>query len=275
MKKKDIEDIEIRLLFEAIYQRYGHDFRDYANVSIKRRVRGALKISDCKTITEITQKVLVDENFFQWFLFHFSITVTEWFRDPLFFKALREKVIPYLKTFPFIKIWHAGCATGEEAYSLAILLKEEGLYDRATIFATDFNDDSLAKASRGIYPVKDIKDASDSYRQTGGAHSLTGYFHAKYDSLIVDKSLKENITFANYNLVTDGVFGEMHLILCRNVLIYFDKSLQNRVLSLFSESLLYKGFLSLGSKESLKFSKVRDQFDNFDNEQKIFQKKQG
>jgi chemotaxis protein methyltransferase CheR len=275
MKEKDIEDIEIRRLFEAIYQRYGHDFRDYANASIKRRVRVALKTSDCKTIIEITQKVLADETFFQWFLFHFSITVTEWFRDPLFFKALREKVIPYLKTFPFIKIWHAGCATGEEAYSLAILLKEEGLYDRATIFATDFNDDALAKAIRGIYPIKDIKAASKSYRQTGGTHSLTGYFHAKYDSLIVDKSLKENITFANYNLVTDGVFGEMHLILCRNVLIYFDKSLQNRVLSLFSESLLYRGFLGLGSKESLKFTKVRDQFDNFDNEQKIFQRTQG
>jgi chemotaxis protein methyltransferase CheR len=275
MKEKDIEDIEIRLLFEAIYQRYGHDFRDYANAFIKRRVRVVLETSDCKTITEITQKVLVDETFFQWFLFHFSITVTEWFRDPLFFNALREKVIPYLKTFPFIKIWHAGCATGEEAYSLAILLKEEGLYDRATIFATDFNDDALAKASRGIYPVKDIKAASKCYRQTGGAHSLTGYFHAKYDSLIVDKSLKENITFANFNLVTDGVFGEMHLILCRNVLIYFDKSLQNRVLSLFSESLLYRGFLGLGSKESLKFTKVRDQFDNFDNEQKIFQRTQG
>lgn len=151
-------------------------------------------------------------------------------------------------------------------------MKEEGLYDRATIFATDFNDDSLAKARKGIYPVKDIKDAVGDYQKTGGTYSLTRYFHAKYDSLIVDKSLRENITFANFNLVTDGVFGEMHLILCRNVLIYFDKSLQNRVLTLFNESLLYTGFLSLGSKESLEFSKIRDQFKDFDKKEKIYQK---
>lgn len=272
MNKYDIEEIEINLLLEAIYQRYGHDFREYAKASIKRRVNNAIQKSDCKTIIEVIQKLLVDESFFQWFLTHFSITVTEWFRDPLFYKALREKVIPYLKTYPFVKIWHAGCATGEEVYSLAILLKEEGLYDKTTIYATDFNDDSLAKAKKGVFPMSDISSTVADYKKTGGTHSFAGYFHAKYDSLIIDKSLKDNITFANYNLVTDGVFGEMHLILCRNVLIYFDKSLQNKVLSRFDESLNSKGFLALGSKESLQFSSVMDKFDGVDNSEKIYQK---
>lgn len=272
MKKCDIEEIEINLLLEAIYQRYGHDFREYAKVSIKRRVKDALQKSDCKTIIEVIQKLLVDEVFFQWFLTHFSITVTEWFRDPLFYKALREKVIPHLKTYPFIKIWHAGCATGEEVYSLAILLKEEDLYDRTTIYATDFNDDSLAKAKKGVFPMSDISSTVADYKKTEGTHSLTGYFHARYDSLIINKSLKENITFANYNLVTDGVFGEMHLILCRNVLIYFDKSLQNKVLSRFYESLNHKGFLALGSKESLQFSSIMDKFNDFDKNEKIYRK---
>ena len=273
MNEIEIEEIEINLLLEAIYQRYGHDFREYARASITRRVKAALQKSDCKTLIDVIQKLLIDEQFFQWFLTHFSVTVTEWFRDPLFYKTLREKVIPYLKTFPFIKIWHAGCATGEEFYSLAILLKEEGLYDRATIYATDFNDDSLTKAKKGIFPLHDISMTVGDYQKTGGTHSLTGYFHAKYDSLIIDKSLKKNITFANYNLVTDGVFGEMHLILCRNVLIYFDKSLQNKVLSRFSESLHTNGFLALGSKESLKFSTIHEQFNEFDKKEKIYQKR--
>jgi chemotaxis protein methyltransferase CheR len=272
MNKDDIENIEINLLLEAIYQRYGHDFRAYARVSIKRRVRDALLKSDCLTVMDLIQKILVEESFFKWLLSHFSITVTDWFRDPLFYRALRKKVIPYLKTFPFVKIWHAGCATGEEAYSLAILLKEEGLYDKATIFVTDFNDDSLATAKKGIYPLSDITAAAGDYQQTGGTHSLNEYFYAKYDSLIVNKSLKKNITFANYNLVTDGVFGEMHLILCRNVLIYFDKSLQNKVLTRFYESLHYTGFIALGSKESLDFSTVRDHFKDFNKEEKIYQK---
>jgi len=272
MKKSDIEDIEINLLLEAIYQRYGHDFRHYARASINRRVRAAVQNSDCGKITEVIQKLLVDESFFQGFLAHFSITVTEWFRDPEFYRSLREKIFPILATYPFIKIWHAGCATGEEVYSLSIVLKEEGLYDRCTIFATDFNDDALEKAKKGIYSIEDIQKATPNYQRTKGNGSLSKYVHAKYNSAIVDSSLKENITFANYNLVTDGVFGEMHLILCRNVLIYFDKFLQNRVLRLFNDSLFHKGFLCLGSKESLEFSEIRAHYRDVDKKAKIYQK---
>jgi len=177
-----------------------------------------------------------------------------------------------LKTFPFIKIWNAGCATGEEAYSFAIILKEAGLYNKATVFATDFNDDALGKAKQGIFPLKDIKTAIQKYQKTGGNISFTKYVHAKYDSAIVESSLKKNITFANHNLTTDSVFGEMHLISCRNVLIYFEKPLKNRVFKLFHDSLIYKGFLCLGNQESLEFSEIQDHYKIVDREQKIYQK---
>jgi chemotaxis protein methyltransferase CheR len=272
VKKNEIEDIEIHLLLEAIFQRYGHDFRNYAQSTIKRRIHMILQKSDCKNIMAMTEKALHDESFFQWILTHFSITVTEWFRAPLFYKGLREKVLPYLKTFPFIKLWHAGCATGEEAFSLAIVLKEEGLYDKATVFATDFNDDALRKAKQGIFSAEDVKAASLKYQETGGNKSFSEYVHTKYDSAIVDSTLRKNITFANHNLATDSVFGEMHLILCRNVLIYFDKALKNRVFKLFHDSLIYKGFLCLGDQESLEFSEMKDQYKIVDREQKIYQK---
>jgi len=272
MKKSEIDAIEINLLLDAIYQRYSHDFRQYSKSTMKRRVQDALQKSDCGNLTEMIQKLLFDESFFRWLLWHFSITVTEWFRDPLFYRTLREKVVPYLKTFPFFKIWHAGCATGEEVYSLAIVLKEEGIYDRATIFATDFNDDALAKARKGIYPVKDIQEAASKYQKAGGTGSLSEVLHAQRNSAIVAQALKENITFANYNLVTDSVFGEMHLILCRNVLIYFDRALQNQTHHLFNDSQIYKGFLCLGNKESLDFSDVRSYYKTIDKKQKIYRK---
>lgn len=272
MKKKDIESIEMNLFLEAIFQRYGYDFRLYAKQTMKRRVQDALLKSDCNNLTEMTQKLLYDEYFFQWLLGHFSITVTEWFRDPLFYRTLREKVVPYLKTFPFFKIWHAGCATGEEVYSLAILLKEEGLYDRATIFATDFNEDALAQAKKGIYPVKEIQKATASYQKAGGTGSLSEFLHAQHNSAIVAQDLKKNITFANHNLATDSVFGEMHLILCRNVLIYFDKALQKSVYHLFKDSQIYKGFLCLGSKESLDFSDIISYYKTVDKKHKIYQR---
>ncbi len=269
---KPIEEIEINLVLEAIYQRYGHDFREYSRSSIKRRLQLALQNADCENLAQMIEKVLYDESFFQWLLAHFSITVTEWFRDPLFFKSMKKEVIPYLKTFPFIKIWHAGCATGEEVYSLAIVLKEEGLYDKATIYATDFNDVALEKAKKGIYSLKDIQKASINYYNKKGATSFAHYIHAKYDSMIIDQALKQNITFANHNLVTDGVFGEMHLILCRNVLIYLDHSLQNKVLNLINDSLIDRGFLCLGSKESLEFSDVYKCYERTNKKQRIYQK---
>ncbi len=273
MTPDNIEKIELNLFLEAMYQRYGYDFRHYAQASVRRRVRHLLVKSGCTRISEMVPRLLYDEIFAQGAIFDFSITVTEMFRDPQFYAALRQKVIPYLKTYPFIKVWHAGCATGEEVYSLAILLQEEGLYERATIFATDFNEVVLDKAREGIYPLKDMRQYTDNYQRAGGTRSFADYYHAQYESAIMEQALKKNITFAGHNLVTDGVFGEMHLILCRNVLIYFDKTLQNRVLSLFADSLDHSGFLGLGSKETLQFSTVANFFKVIDERAKLYQKR--
>ena len=271
METVDIEQIEVNLLVEAIYQRYGYDFRQYSQASIKRRVLHHLAKTGFQTISDLIPKTLHDEAAFTSLFFDLSVAVTEMFRDPWFYLALRTKVIPFLKTFPFINVWHAGCATGEEVYSLAILLKEEGLYDRARIYATDFNDAVLEKAKARIYPLERIKEYSLNYQKAGGQESLADYYRAQYQSIIIDASLQDNITFANHNLATDGVFSEMHLILCRNVLIYFDRTLQNRVLSNFRDSLCYNGFLCLGSKETIRFSNVKEDFVEFAAKEKIYQ----
>jgi len=272
-RKEDVEKIELDLFLEAIYQRYGYDFRHYAQASVRRRVRHLLAKSGYSRISEMIPRLLVDEAFSQSAIHDFSITVTEMFRDPKFYCSIRKNVAPYLKTYPFIKIWHAGCATGEEVYSLAILLEEEGLYDRATIFATDLNETVLEKAKEGIYALKDIRQYTTNYQKAGGARPFADYYHAQYESAIMNQSLKRNVTFASHNLVTDGVFGEMHLIFCRNVLIYFDKTLQNRALGLFADSLNYGGFLCLGSKETLQFSDVAERFKVIDEREKIYQKR--
>jgi len=271
---QDTEKIEIDLLLEAIFRKYGYDFRNYARASIERRIRQFLPKSGCRSILEMVEKLLRDKPFFSRMVRDFSITVTEMFRDPHVYARLRQNIIPLLGTHPFIKIWHAGCASGEEAYSLAIILKEEGLYDRSTLFVTDFNDEALEKAKHGIYPIDRIKDATRNYIAGGGKTSFSEYYQAHYNSIAIDGALRKNMTFANYNLVTDGVFGEMQLILCRNVLIYFDRELQNRVLELFTESLCRGGFLCLGTKESLLFSSVCDQFDVVDDKAKIYKKRQ-
>jgi chemotaxis protein methyltransferase CheR len=271
MKKANIEQIEFDLILEAIYQRYGYDFRQYSRASIKRRIEHHLAKTEFETMSELMSKILYDETLFQSLFFDMSVTVTEMFRDPWFYLTLREKVIPFLKTFPFINIWHAGCATGEEVYSLAILLKEEKLYKRAHIYATDFNDAALEKAKARIYPLERIKEYTTNYQKAGGNNSFADYYRAQYQSVIFDAALQENITFANHNLATDSVFGEMHLILCRNVLIYFDRALQDRVLSIFRDSLLYNGFLCLGSKETLHFSKVQKDFMVFAAKEKVYQ----
>jgi chemotaxis protein methyltransferase CheR len=270
---RDTEQIEIDLLLEAIFRKYGYDFRNYARASIERRIRQFLAKSGCQTIPELIDQVLKNETFFGRLVRDFSITVTELFRDPFVYAAIREKVTPLLKTHPFIKIWHAGCATGEEAYSLAIVLKEEGLYERSTIFVTDFNDAALQKAKEGIYPIEKIKEATHNYTAGGGTQSFSEYYHAHYNAIALDRSLRKNMTFANYNLVTDGVFGEMHLILCRNVLIYFDRELQSRVFGLFKDSLVRGGFLCLGTKESPCFSTSADAFDAVDPHAKIYRKR--
>lgn len=271
MKTADIRQIEVNLLLEAIHQRYGYDFRQYSQASIQRRLLHHLAKTEFQTISDLIPKILHDEAFFTALFFDLSVTVTEMFRDPWFYLALRKKAVPFLKTFPFINVWQAGCATGEEVYSLAILLKEEGLYDRARIYATDFNDAVLEKAKARIYPLERIKEYSLNYQKAGGQKSLADYYRARYQSIIIDASLQDHITFANHNLATDGVFGEMHLILCRNVLIYFDRTLRNRVLSIFRDSLCYNGFLCLGSKETVWFSNVREDFVEFAAKERIYQ----
>jgi chemotaxis protein methyltransferase CheR len=272
MDEQDIEKIEIDLLLEALYRRYGYDFRHYAQASLKRRIRHFLAQSDSPTICDLIPRLVRDEAFASKAIHDFSITVTEMFRDPDFYCAVRRRVVPYLRTYPFFKVWVAGCATGEEVYSLAILLSEEGLYERTTLFGTDFNDTALQKAREGIFALKDIQQYTANYQKAGGKRSFSDYYHAQYRSAIVDQVLKTNVTFADHNLVIDGVFSEMHLIFCRNVLIYFDRVLQDRVLALLANSLTYGGFLCLGSKETIDFSDVQEQFRVMDARARIYQK---
>ena len=272
MKDKELKDIELDLLLEGILRRHGYDFRHYARASLKRRVASLMTKVDVAQISEVIPQILRDDAVFNAFLKEMSVTVTEMFRDPNFYSAVRKKIVPYLTTYPVVKIWHAGCATGEEVYSMAILLKEEGLYDRAQIYATDFNNESLDKAKEGIYPLDKMKGFMASHNKSAPKSSFSDYYHAKYASAKMADALKERITFANHNLVTDGVFGEMNLIVCRNVLIYFDKNLQNRVLKLFRDSLSHRGFLCLGTKESLDFSDVAGDFEPIAIRERIFQK---
>ncbi|MFV8373293.1 CheR family methyltransferase [Flavobacterium sp. LB2P74] len=273
MRYKDTSDLEISLLLEAIYRKYGYDFREYSQAHIRRRIMNRMAVSRFEDVSQMQSKVLNDEAFASELLQDLSITVTEMFRDPQFYRSLRENVIPILKTYPFIKIWHAGCATGEEAYSMAILLQEEGLYDRTTIYATDFNQMALNRAKEGIFSNKMIKEYTSNYQLAAGKESFSNYYTSNYDNVIMNQSLKKNIVWANHNLVTDSVFAEVHLILCRNVLIYFDRNLQNKVQTLFYNSLIHGGILCLGSKESLRFTDLHEHYIELDTKQRIFKKK--
>lgn len=270
---QDLEDVEVQLLLEGIYLQYGYDFRNYSRAHMKRRVMHRMGKENIQSVSMLQHMVLHDETYFRTLLPEFSINVTEMFRDPDVFTYLRNEVVPYLASFPRIKIWHAGCSSGEEVYSMAILLKEAGLYDRTTIYATDFNDAILKKASEGIYPIEVVKEHTRNYISSGGSEAFSDYYVAKYDSVIMDQSLKENISFLNHNLVTDGVFGQMDFILCRNVLIYFDRKLQNRVLKLFDDSLVPSGVLCLGTKETIDYSDVKKHFKPMDSRIRIYKKK--
>ncbi len=273
MRKEESERIEIDLLLEAIYQRCGYDFRSYARASIERRVIQFVSQNQLSSISELIPRVFHDEKILSNLVRYFSISVTEMFRDPFVYRKVRQDIVPLLRTYPHVKIWHAGCSTGEEVYSLAILLQEEGLYDRATLYATDFNDASLDKARAGIFSNEKIQEATRNYQMAGGTGAFSDYYHSHYDAAAIGGSLKKGITFANHNLATDGAFGEMHLIFCRNVLIYFNRELQNRVLSLFTESLVHGGFLCIGTKESLDFSEVRDRYTDVNGKARIYKKK--
>ncbi|MEK7392599.1 MAG: protein-glutamate O-methyltransferase CheR [Fibrobacterota bacterium] len=271
--KANLEKIEFDLLLEGVFRRYGYDFRSYARASLDRRVRLFMSDTGCDSISALIPLLLRDREVFAAFARRISVTVTEMFRDPFVYRALREKVVPWLRTWPHFKIWHAGCATGEEVYSLAILLKEEGIYDRATIYATDFNDDSIDRSREGVYPVGAIKDATSNYLDAGGKATFSDYYHSRYDAVALDPALRERVTFANHNLAVDGTFGEMNLILCRNVMIYFDRNLQDRAMGLFADSLVHGGVLCVGTKEDVRFSSLQDHFLVVDAKAKLFQKR--
>ena len=273
MAAEEITEAELSSLLETIHREHGYDFRLYSEAHILRRISNRLTLSAVRNVAEMQDKVLHDRDFASLLIRDLSITVTEMFRDPDFYRSIRTLAAPVLKTYPFVKIWHAGCSTGEEAYSTAIVLKEEGLYDRATIYATDFNQQALIRAKEGIFSNRTIKDYTLNYQKAGGTGSLSDYYTSNYDNVIMDQSLKRNIVWANHNLVTDSVFSEVHMVLCRNVLIYFKPELQNKVHKLFHDSLINGGILCLGSKESLRFSDFSDKYTEMEGKQRIFRKK--
>jgi len=272
-QENEPQEIELQLLLEAIYRRYGYDFRSYSVASVRRRVQQHLIVARYDNICALMHDILHNGEAFSALLSNLTINVTEMFRDPDFYQAFREKVVPVLRTHPFLKVWHAGCATGEEIYSMAILLKEEGLYDRCQIYATDIDKEVLEKARRGIFPASELRRFTENYERSGGKKKLSDYYTEKYDNIIMDSALKKNVIFADHDLATDQVFGEMQVVLCRNVLIYFNKELQKRVFRLFKDSLDIAGYLCLGSKESLRFSGCADAFDIIEEKQRIYKKR--
>lgn len=269
---KEVEDLEISLLLEGIFRHYGYDFRDYSLAHLRRRLRHRLGISGLPDLGAMLHRVLSERPFFEQLLRDFSINVTEMFRDPDIYLVVRNEVIPRLKTWPFIKIWHAGCSTGEEVYSMAIMLHEEGLLDKCQIYATDFNQLALNRASEGIYDLNQTKLFTTNYQKSGGKESFSDYYTADNDAVILKNWLKKKIVFADHNLVTDGVFSEVHLVVCRNVLIYFNRTLQQKIFNTFYESLCPGGFLWLGSKETLRLSEQENRFTRLLPEAKIYKK---
>jgi chemotaxis protein methyltransferase CheR len=265
-------DIELRMLVEAVYLKYNYDFRDYTGASQKRRVLVAMREMGCNTVSELQSRVLHDPNGFAQLLQFLTIPVTEMFRDPEYFRAVREQVAPFLKTYPSLKIWVAGCSTGEEVYSLAILLKEEGLLERSIIYATDINPKSLETARRGVYPIDRMRLYTENYQKSGGKAAFSDYYTAAYGGALFERSLIENVTFADHSLSTDTVFSETHFVSCRNVLIYFNRTLQDRVFGLFHESLCHRGFLGLGSKESIDFSSYAGRFEPLARRERVYRK---
>lgn len=269
----EVLNIEIDCLLEALNRRYGYDFRNYSRAHVKRRLLHRMSMAGEESIPAMMHRALTDREFFGSLLATLSINVTEMFRDPPFYRVLREEIVPRLKTWPFVKIWHAGCATGEEVYSMAIVLHEEGLAGRARIYATDFNPEALRLARDGIYPLDAMRNYTRNYQASGGSASFADYYNARYESAKMSGDIRSDIVFSEHNLVTDGVFGEMHLIMCRNVLIYFDAELQKRAVRLFHESLCPGGFLCLGTKESLKFSEHEAAFEQVAPGQKIYRRR--
>lgn len=268
----ELEKIEINLLLSGVFQYYGFDFRDYAFSSIRRRIWHRVHAENLSGITALLDKILHDPSVMEKLYLDFSINVTEMFRDPAFFVSFREKIIPALKDLPIIRIWHAGCSTGEEVYSMAILLKEAGIYHKTRLYATDMNDKVLQNAKLGRFPLRNMQNYTSNYIKMGGEESFSKYYNAELDYVSFDKSLSKNIVFAQHNLVTDGSFNEFHVIICRNVLIYFNKHLQNRVHQLMYESLAPSGYIGLGNREGLSYTHYSKKYEVIDKENKLYRK---
>jgi chemotaxis protein methyltransferase CheR len=270
--KPDLERIEIELLLEGVFRHYGFDFRAYAYASIRRRLWKRIEEEGLASVSALQERVLHEPEMMEKLLLDLSINVTAMFRDPSFYVAFRQHVVPMLRTYPFIRIWHAGCSTGEEVYSMAMLLREEGLYDRSRIYATDINEVVLKRAKAGIFPLERMQEYTDNYMRAGGKKSFSEYYTAKYGGALFDQSLTKNVVFSQHNLVTDRSFSEFNVILCRNVLIYFDKTLQSKVHSLFYDSLAMFGVLVLGSKETPRFMAHEECYEQIAPPEKIFRK---
>ena len=270
--RDDVDAIALSLLREGIYRRYGFDFREYAPASLRRRVWRRVHAEGLTTLSALQDRLLHDPACMERLLLDLSINVTAMFRDPTFYIAFRQKVVPILRTYPFTRIWTAGCSTGEEVYSLAILLHEAGVYERTRIYATDINETVLDRARRGVFPLDKMREYTQNYISAGGERAFSEYYVAKYDGAQFQRSLMENVVFAQHNLVSDRSFNEFNVVVCRNVMIYFDRALQDRVHRLFYDSLVTFGVLALGAKESIRFSHYEDRYEELDAAERLYKK---
>jgi chemotaxis protein methyltransferase CheR len=268
----ELEELELQLLLEGIFKHYGFDFRGYAHTSLKRRVAKRVKEEGLSSISGLLEAVLHDPSCMERLLLDLSINVTSMFRDPRFYVGFAEKVVPVLRTHPFSRIWVAGCSTGEEVYSLAILLLEAGLLERTRIYATDINEVVIARAREGVFPLDKMREYTENYLKAGGQRSFSEYYLARYGGALFDRELAKNVVWAQHNLVQDSAFNEFQVIVCRNVLIYFDRTLQNRVHRLFHDSLERFGTLCLGNKESLRFTDCEGAYQELDREAKLYRR---
>lgn len=271
MYQSIVKDEEMELLLNDLMEVHGYDFTDYSKASLKRRLNRILMIDKIPSFAELRYRVRNNEEYLRHFIEEITVNVTEMFRDPLFYRAVREELLPKLATYPLIRIWHAGCATGEEVYSMAILLEEANLLHKSLLYATDLNPTVLEKAHAGVFPLANMKQYSENYIQSGGSKDFSSYYTAHYNKALFNERLKSKMIFSTHNLVSDRSFNEFQLIFCRNVLIYFDKDLQERVFKLFDESLESLGHLALGSKETLRFSPLAKKYKQLGN-QKIWRK---
>jgi chemotaxis protein methyltransferase CheR len=269
---QNVEDLEIQLLLDGILHRYGYDFRHYAPASLRRRIRSIVEKEAVPSISALQERILREPSCMARFITSLSVPVTSMFRDPSFYRALRSEVLPMLRTYPFVRIWHAGCSTGEEVYSLAIVLMEENLYDRCRIYATDLSDATLQRATKGIYDLSRMRDYTHNYQLFGGQSDFSSYYTADHERVIFSPRLRKNIVFSQHNLVSDGPFNEFNLVLCRNVMIYFDRTLRDQVLRLLDASLCRFGVLGIGRKETLEFSSIAKRYSELPSRTRLYRK---